>query len=74
MPKREMRILKYIGPAPSLAVCTSCSQQFKMAPDGTLTGDEAIARLQIEFEQHECKQLDESQTAARIVREATERG
>ncbi len=72
MPEREMRIVKYIGPAPYLAVCTRCSQQFKVPPDITLTAMDAEANLQAEFSRHECKQLDESQNAARIVREATE--
>ena|ERR1039458_6577267 len=64
--------VKYIGPAPYLAVCTSCSQQFKVSPDVTLTGLEAETKLQAEFDQHKCKLMDESQNAARIVREATE--
>ena len=72
MPKREMRIVKYIGPAPYLAVCTYCSQQFKVPTDVTLTATEAAATLQVEFSRHECKRLDESQNAARIVREATD--
>ena len=72
MPKREMRIVKYIGPAPYLAVCTYCIQQFKVPPDVTLTAMEAETELQAEFSHHVCKRLDESQAAARIVREATE--
>jgi hypothetical protein len=73
MPKREMRIVKYIGPAPYLAVCTYCNQQFKVPPDITLTAVEAEATLHAEFDQHKCKRLDASQNAVRVVREATER-
>jgi hypothetical protein len=72
MANREMRVVKYIGPAPFVAVCTNCSQQFKVPPDITMTAGEAQATLQAEFSKHECKRLDESQNAARIVREATE--
>ncbi len=73
MANREMRIVKYIGPAPFVAVCARCSQQFKVPPDITLTAVDAEAKLQAEFDQHKCKPLDASQTAARIVKEATER-
>jgi hypothetical protein len=37
MPKREMRIVKYIGSAPYLAVSTYCSQQFKVTSGKTFT-------------------------------------
>jgi hypothetical protein len=60
MPKREMRIVKKIGPAPYLAICTFCSQQFKVSPD-TMTSVEAMAKIQAEFSKHKCKRLDESQ-------------
>jgi hypothetical protein len=72
MPKRQMQIVKYIGPSPYLAVCTFCNQQFKIPPDVTITAVEAEARLSSEFAQHKCKRLDESQNALRVVREATE--
>jgi len=73
MAKREMQVVKYIGPAPFLAVCTYCNHQFKIPPDVTMTAADAAAFLQSEFDKHKCERMDESQNAVRIVREATEK-
>ena len=43
-----------------LGICERCSAQFK--------GED----MQVQFDAHKCKQLDSSQNALRIVREATE--
>lgn len=55
-----------------MAVCTYCNRQFKVPPDVTLTAADAAAKLEGEFAQHKCERTDESQNAARIVRETTE--
>ena len=60
MLKREMCIVKYIGPAPYVAVCRQCGQKFEVSPDITLTAVEAEAKLQAEFSRHDCEPLDES--------------
>lgn len=72
MPKREMKIVKKIGPAPYMAVCTNCGHQFRVTSGETFTAEDATATLQKQFDAHDCKE-DASQAAARIVREATER-
>ena len=59
MPKRKLRIVKR---NPTLAVCERCSSQFH----GT------DSEIQTAFDSHDCKPLDSSQNAVRIVREATE--
>jgi hypothetical protein len=59
MPKRNLRIVKQ---NPKLAVCERCSSQFR----GT------DAEIKAAFDAHDCKPLDSSQNALRIVREATE--
>jgi hypothetical protein len=73
MPKREMRVVQYVGDAAYLAVCTNCNQQFKVASVATMTPEASMAHLLDRFALHECKPMDESQAAARIVREATEK-
>ncbi len=47
--------------------CSGCGRLFKFedTPDGRSQVEQA-------FETHECKRLDDSQNAVRIVREATE--
>jgi len=71
MPKRELRVVKYIGPAPYLGVCTNCNQQFRVISGAIFTEGDAWNMLNGQFEAHECKPEDASQAAARIVREAT---
>jgi hypothetical protein len=71
MAKRMMRIVKMIGPAPYLAVCTKCGQQFKVTSGKSFTVEDATQTLQGQFDAHECKPEDASQAAVRIVREAT---
>jgi len=72
MEKRSLRIVKRIGPAPYLGVCTYCNQQFKVTYGKTFTVEDAIATLQEQFDAHKCKPMDSSQNALRIVRESTE--
>lgn len=72
MAKRMMRIVTRIGPAPYLAVCTECSQQFRVTSGKTFTVEDATQTLQSQFDAHKCKPEDASQAAVRIVREATE--
>ncbi len=71
MPKREMQIVKKIGPAPYMAVCTNCSHQFRVTSGKTFTVEDATETLEKQFAAHDCNE-DASQAAARIVREATE--
>ena len=72
METRSMRIVQSIGPAPYRAICTNCNQQFRVTSGKTFTVEDATATLQARFDAHECKPMDESQNAARIVKEATE--
>ena len=58
MAKRKLRTVKQ---NPTLAVCERCSSQFH----GT------DSEIQAAFDTHQCKPLDSSQNALRIVREAT---
>ena len=70
--KRELRIVKRIGPAPCIAVCTSCNRQFTVMDTVVRTVEGAEASLQEQFDGHKCKPEDASQAAARVVKDATE--
>jgi hypothetical protein len=65
MPKRKLRIVK-VSPPPIIGICERCNAQFK-SDDPDPEGD-----LEAQFNRHECKPMDSSQNALRIVREATE--
>ena len=59
MPKRKLRIVRR---NPDLGVCERCNSQFR--------GTES--EIHKAFDAHQCKPVDSSQNALRIVREATE--
>jgi hypothetical protein len=69
MAKRKLRIVKEAEGVPLLGVCEHCNKQF--AVDMHELG-KAKDTIQFQFEHHECKPVDSSQNALRIVREATE--
>jgi hypothetical protein len=58
MIKRALRIVKRLGQVPCVAVCTSCSQQFKAPMRALPRVKEAQASLQKQFDQHKCKRGD----------------
>jgi hypothetical protein len=64
MPKRNLRIVTQ--GVPIVGLCEACNAQFK-----SFNVDEAERVVKAQFDAHECKALDASQAAVRIVREAT---
>jgi hypothetical protein len=72
MPKRNLRVVKWLGSTPAIGVCEFCSHQFKVPMTALAKTAEAQASLQEQFDRHKCERQDASQAAARIVREATE--
>ena len=71
MPKRDLRIVKWMGSTPAIGVCEFCSRQFKTPMSALTRTADAQANLQEQFDRHKCKREDASQTAVRIVGEAT---
>jgi hypothetical protein len=66
MPKRNLRLVRFTHPL--TAVCEYCNRPFQSQNE-----DDGVAEREIEadFAAHECKRLDSSQKALRIVREST---
>jgi len=71
MPKRDLRIVKWMGSTPAIGVCEFCSRQFKTPMSALTRTADAQANLQEQFDRHKCKREDASQTAERFVGEAT---
>jgi len=72
MPKRILRVVKWLGTTPAVGVCAFCSQQFKIPMSSLSKPADAQANMQKQFDAHKCKPMDSSQNALRIVKEATE--
>jgi hypothetical protein len=67
MAKRNLRIVKRVRNVPVLGICEHCNAQFSGDPN---MGN-AQSAIQEQFNAHKCKSEDASQSAVRIVREAT---
>ena len=71
--KRNLRVVKSVGTVPALGVCTFCNSQFKVPMESMKRVEDAQWNLDLQFSEHKCKREDASQTAARIVKEATDK-
>src|ERR1700716_64825 len=55
MPKRILRVVKWLSTTPAVALCTACAREFKV-PVSTLTRTtDAQANLQKQFDRHRCE-------------------
>lgn len=68
MAKRMLRIVKRVRNVPVLGICEHCNAQFSGDPN---MGN-AQSAIQEQFNVHKCKSEDAGQSAARIVRQASE--
>jgi hypothetical protein len=55
MPKRNLRVTKWLSMTPAVGVCTSCSREFKVPMTALSKTKEAQVNLQQQFEQHKCE-------------------
>jgi hypothetical protein len=55
MPKRNLRVVKWLSITPAIAICEYCSKQFKVPLTQLMKTSEAQANLQEQFDRHSCK-------------------
>ena len=60
MPKRNLRVLKWLGTTPAVAVCTFCNREFKVPLAAAKRVADAQQNLQQQFAGHKC--IDENST------------
>ena len=60
MPKRNLRVLKWLGTTPAIAVCTLCNREFKVPLEVLKRVGGAVENLKLQFAQHQCKEQDDS--------------
>jgi len=58
MPKRNLRVLKWLGTMPAIAVCTLCNREFKVSVEVLKRVGGAVESLKLQFAQHQCKQSE----------------
>jgi hypothetical protein len=54
MEKRRLRVLKWLGTVPAVAVCTLCNREFKV-PVAALKVADAQESLKFQVDQHPCQ-------------------
>lgn len=57
--KRNLRATKWLGMTPAVAVCTSCSREFKAPMSALRRTADAQANLQEQFDTHQCESAAE---------------
>ena len=65
MPKRNLRVLKWLGTTPAIAVCSLCNREFKVPLDVLRRVGGAAEHLKLQFAQHQCKS-NETVTEAKV--------
>jgi hypothetical protein len=55
MEKRRLRVLKWLGTIPAVAVCTLCNREFKVPVAAIKKVADAQESLKLQFDQHQCK-------------------
>jgi hypothetical protein len=65
MPKRHLRVLKWLGTTPAIAVCSSCNHEFRVPLETLKRVGGAVENLKVQFAQHQCKQ-NETVTEAKV--------
>jgi hypothetical protein len=53
--KRNLRVLKWIGTVPALAVCTGCERQFSVPVAALKRVADAQQSLTVQFAEHACE-------------------
>ena len=60
MPKRNLRVVKWVGTLPAVAVCTCCNHEFKVPMSSMKRVSDAQQVLKSAFAEHDCKSEDAS--------------
>jgi hypothetical protein len=55
MPKRKLRVVKWLGTSPAIGVCEYCGKQFKVPLTALAKTIDAQASLKEQFDRHKCK-------------------
>jgi len=54
MPKRNLRVLKWLGTVPAIAICTRCNREFKVPLTDLKRVANAQESLRLQFAEHQC--------------------
>ncbi len=63
MPKRNLRVLKWLGTTPAIAACTACNREFRVPLELLKRVAGAQEYLKLQFSRHVCNQ-DEADSSS----------
>ena len=64
MPKRILRVVKWIGTTPAVGLCAACQSQFTLPVTVLRNVVEAREKMQALFDQHQCNPQRDGHPAA----------
>jgi hypothetical protein len=56
MEKRRLRVVKWLGTAPAVGICTLCHREFTVRVTAIKRVADAQESLKLQFAQHQCNQ------------------
>jgi len=59
--RRNLKVTKWMGTVPAVAVCTACAREFKVPLCQLSRASEAQESLRIQFAEHKCPSQDENE-------------
>ncbi len=65
MPTRNLRVVKWLGTVPAVALCTQCDRNFKVPLDLLKKTSAAQENLRKQFMEHTCKREPERPDVSR---------
>ena len=72
MDKRILRVTKWLGPVPAVAICTACAREFKVPLNLLKRTTEAQETLRKQFAEHKCRPDDGTHASQETASKATE--
>ena len=62
MPKRNLRVVKWLSTTPAIGICEFCGQQFKVPLTALTKTADAQKNMQAQFDRHKCKRDDANES------------
>ncbi len=68
MKARNLRVTKWLGPVPAVAVCSDCGREFKVPLALLKRTSDSQESLRKQFAEHKCADIERKQADADIMR------
>jgi hypothetical protein len=58
-PKRNIRVMKWLGTVPVVGVCSNCNREFKVSLTALARPADAQESLRRQFSEHKCQPIEQ---------------